>query len=143
MKGVEIITRVENGTFKRNRSLIKQVIKQFEGKDILLKITKKRKTRSNEQNRYYWGVIIKFWQLLLIEEWGEYYTTNQTHEFLKYNCNYSEKVNEDTGEILRVTNSTTDNSTTDQEIFQEKCRRLADDMFGSLIPLPNEQMTIV
>ena len=142
MKKVEIITDVHSGTLKRNRNLIKKVVAMFEGKTILITFQINRKRRSNYQNAYYWGVIIPIWQNILITEWGEPYSIQETHEFLKYNCNYTEKVNEATGEVLRASKSTKDNSTTDQEMFHLKCRQLAQEMFNVLVPEPGEQLLI-
>ena len=142
MKKVEIITDVHSGTLKRNRNLIKKVIGMFEGKTILITFQINRKRRSNNQNAYYWGVIIPIWQNILITEWGEPYSIQETHEFLKYNCNYTEKVNEATGEVLRASKSTQDNSTTDQEMFHLKARQLAQEMFNVPIPEPGEQLLI-
>lgn len=142
MKKIEIFSSVENFKLKRNRNRLSQAIKSFEGKDISITIKVKRKNRSNSQNAYYFGVIIPIWQDLLLNQWGEFYGIQETHEFLKFNCNYIEKVNKETGEILRVSKSTTDNTTTDQEVFHEKTRRLAFEMFECEIPLPGEQIEI-
>lgn len=142
MKSIEIITNVVNGKINRNRSLLTKAIEQFNGKEIVIKISRKRKTRSNLQNSYYWGVIIPIWTNLLLTEWGEIHSKQETHEFLKYNCNFREVVNEVTGEIIKLSKSTTENSTVDMELFQEKARQLAFEMFNVTIPLPNEQVKI-
>ena len=142
MKKVEITTSVVNGNLKRNRHSLKEAIKAFEGKTITISLKLFRKSRSSEQNRYYWGVVIPIWQNILKEEWGEFNSKEETHEFLKYNCNYSEKVIEDTGEIIRLSKSTTTNTTTDQEEFHLKARRLALEMFNVDIPEPNEQINL-
>lgn len=36
----------------------KELAKAFPGKQIELTVTRKKKTRSNPQNRYYWGVVV-------------------------------------------------------------------------------------
>ena len=142
MKKVEIISLVENGRLKSNRGVISRVIEQFNGKEISITIKLNRKRRSGKQNSYYWAVIVPIWKDILYNEWGEFYSSADTHEFLKYNCNYQEKVNEGTGEVIRVSKSTQSNTTTDQELFHEHARKLAYDMFDAVIPLPNEQLTI-
>ena len=63
MKKVEIYTHVENGKVNRNRRTIEKCIAAHEGKDITITIQRTRKRRSNNQNAYYWGVIVP-----LIEE---------------------------------------------------------------------------
>jgi hypothetical protein len=142
MKKIEIDTQVINGQMKQNRPLILKALKAFEGINITITIAKRKKQRSNNQNAYYWAVIVVFWQNILLTEWGDVYSKDQTHEFLKYNCNYIEKVNEETGEILRISKSTTENSTVEQELLCTNARNLALEMFNTVIPLPNTQMNI-
>lgn len=140
MKKIEIISSVGDGKLKRNLKLFWNVIKSFEGKTILITIKVSRKTRSLNQNAYYWGVIVAIWQQIIKDQWGEFYSIKEVHEFLKYHCNFEEKVVEQTGDILRLPKSTTTNTTTEQEEFHEKARRLALDNFNTVIPLPNEQI---
>ena len=142
MKKIEITTSIVNGKIKRNYNTVIDAFKAFEGKTITLIIKPFRRTRSNSQNAYYWAVIVPIWQGLLRSEWRDFYSKGETHEFLKYNCNYIEKVIEDTGEIIRMSKSTTTNTTTDQEEFHLHCRQLALEMFNTEIPLPGEQMEI-
>ena len=142
MKKFEITTSIVNGKIKRNAKTVISAFKSFEGKNLVLILKPLRKTRSISQNAYYWGVVIPIWQNILQSEWGEFYSKEETHEFLKYNCNYVEKVNMGTGEIIRLSKSTTQNSTTDQEEFHLKCRQLAEEMFSVIIALPNEQILI-
>lgn len=137
-----ITTEVKQGKLTRNRKLIMDVIGSFEGKVIEITIQKKRKKRSNPQNRYYWGLLVPFWRKLLLEEWGEVHTNESTHEFLKMNFGYNEKVDESTGEIFRTPRSTTENSTVEMEEYHEVLRQKAFEMFGAAIPLPNEQIEL-
>lgn len=139
---VKIDSIVKGGKLGRNRNVLVKSLKEFEGKDITITIEKKRKQRSNDQNAYYWGVIIKLIQLAIIESWGEKKDSKQIHELLKRELNYIERHNESTGEIIKDAKSTTENSTAEQEIFHENCRRFANEWFNIIIPLPNEQMTI-
>src|SRR3990172_2997170 len=99
MKKFEIITSIVNGKIKRNAKTVISAFKSFEGKNLVLIFKPLRKTRSISQNAYYWGVVIPIWQNILQSEWCEFYSKEETHEFLKYNCNYVEKVNMGTGEI--------------------------------------------
>ena len=142
MKQFEIITDIKNGSFKRNMNRIKEAIHSFEGKTLTLTLKVNRKERSNNQNAYYWAVIVVIWTKLIQDEWGEFYSSKDTHEFLKYNCNYEEKVVEETGEVLRISRSTKENTTVDQEEFHSRARQLALEMFNTEIPLPNEQIKV-
>ncbi len=137
-----MIFKIVGGKFKGDLNLLKECLKAMEGKTIELTLEVRRNKRSNQQNSYYWSVIVPIFKNILKEEWGELRTIKETHEFLKYNCNYEERVNEETGEILKLARSTKDNDTKVQEEFHERCRQLAFEMFNVTIPLPNEQITI-
>lgn len=104
--------------------------------------TRKGNSRSGNQNRYYWGVIVESFRHGAKEEWGEFLSKQDAHETLKANCLFQEKVNETTGEIIRIIGSTTENDTWDQEEYHDKCRNLIQEFFGITVPLPGEQMEI-
>ena len=142
MNKVTVISSVENGTLRRNRNTLLRAIQSFEGKTVEISIRKATKKRSNNQNAYYWGVVIPIIQDALLSTWGEVRNKEFTHEFLKANCGYKEVVNEETGEIIRVPKSTTDNTTTEQEIYHDACRQLAQEFFNVTIPLPNEELKL-
>ena len=142
MNKVTVISSVENGTLRRNRNTLLRAIQSFEGKTVEISIKRATKKRSNNQNAYYWGVVIPIIQDALLSTWGEVRNKEFTHEFLKANCGYKEVVNEETGEIIRVPKSTTDNTTTEQEIYHDACRQLAQEFFNVTIPLPNEELTL-
>lgn len=139
---LEIYTEVLNGSITRNRKALKDALNQFDGVSIKITIEKKKRNRSNPQNRYYHGVIVTSWQQLLRDEWGEIYSKEETHQFLKMNFGCDEQVNYETGEVLRKPRSTTVNSTVEMEEFHEICRQKAFEMFGAIIPLPNEQIEL-
>ena len=139
---VQIITNVVNGSLKRNRSLVKEALATFENKTIRLTIEKATKKRSNPQNAYYWSVIIPIFRNAIKNEWGEVWGVEKAHETLKSKFNYTEKVNENTGEILNVVKSTTENTTTQQEEYHEKIRQFVREWFNVEIPLPNEHLTL-
>ena len=124
----------------RNRKLFDKALSTFGDCEVEIKVVKKSRKRTNPQNRYYWGVIVLYWSELLTQEHGEQVTTAQTHEFLKSNFNFYEIVNKDTGEVLRLPKSTTENKTFEMEEFHKVCREKAFEFFNVVIPLPNEQL---
>ena len=140
MKKISIITDVNNGNLKRNRGEITNALKSFEGKTIKLTIEKLVNKRSNNQNSYYWAVVIPILKDAILNEWGEVWSKEKTHDFCKMQFNYFEKINEDTGEIIRVPKSTTENTTTTQEEFHLEIRKFAKEWFNVDIPLPNEHL---
>ena len=137
-----INSRVEGGKLTQNLAKINAEIRKHEGKFIEITIKRKYKRRSVPENRYYFGVVIQIWKDLIYEEWGEAWSSEQTHEFLKSHCNFKEIVNQNTGEIIKVPLSTADLKTVEFEEYLEKCRRLAYDFFNVQIPFPNEQLTL-
>ena len=100
--------------------------------------TRQGRKRSNQQNAYYWGVIVKSYQHGCREAWGEYRSMEQAHHDLKANCLVHERVNEATGQIIRTIGSTTENDTFDQEAYHDRCRQLIQEYFGIAVPLPGE-----
>ena len=141
-KSITLPVKIENGKFKSNTQLIKDILECYEGVTIDLTISKRINKRSINQNSYYWAVIIPIFINCIKTEWGEIWGVKDMHDFLKINCNYTEIVNEETSEILRKPKSTTENNTIDQEEYHKKCRILAKEFFNTDIPLPNEQIII-
>lgn len=139
MKKISIITDAE---LKRNKGEIDNALKSFEGKTIKLTIEKFANKRSNNQNSYYWSVVISILKDAIYNEWGEVWSKEKTHEFCKMQFNYFEKINEETGEIVRVPKSTTENTTTTQEEYHLEIRKFAKEWFNVDIPLPNEHLNL-
>jgi hypothetical protein len=142
MKPISILSRVEDGQLKRNSKLVRSAIEHFEGKEIEIKISRKYPTRSIPQNKFYWGSIIPQFQELINDNWREIKSSEETHEILKFSCNYDEKVNEETGEIIRIPKSTTELTTTGFMDYHQKLRQLAMDYFNTVLHEPNEQLEI-
>lgn len=138
---IEIYSKYENGKLANSKA-VKSALEQLSGKQIKITIEPKRKQRSGLQNAYYHAVIVTYWKQLLKDEHGLIYSNKETHEFLKANFNKVEIVNEDTGEVLNAPKSTTINTTTQMEEYHEKCRQVAYEFFGAIIPLPNEQIEL-
>ena len=141
MRNYETNGVIKNGVLSiRNRKLFDKAVLSFGDCEIELKISKKSRKRTIPQNRYYWGVIVFYWNQILEQEHGDHVTQAQTHEFLKSNFNYFEIVNKETGECLRLPKSTTENKTFEMEEYHKICRDKALEFFNVVIPLPNEQL---
>lgn len=148
-KEISIETFVDNGKLTKNRDLVEDAIKKFEGKPITMVIKRFFKKRSNRQNNYWHGVIVEHWRNIIREEWGEIMNHDEVHEFLKANLNYEEFVDVDTGEVMlneitglpiRKPKSTKENTTFSQEELHEAARQLAWNMFSYQIPLPDSKL---
>ena len=142
MRSYESNGVIKNGVLSiRYRTLFDKALFEFGDCEVEIKVSKKFRKRTSPQNRYYWSVIVFYWKEILIKEYGEQISQAQAHEFLKSNFNYTELVNQDTGEVLRIPKSTTENKTFEMEEYHEVCRQKALEFFGVTIPLPNEQLT--
>lgn len=142
MKKIEIKTKIVGGNFKRNRPLIKKAIQSMEGKEVYITIRKATKQRSNNQNAYYWGVIIPISQNAIADVWGEIWSKEKTHDFFKIQFCFEEKINESTGEIIKSPKSTTEQTTTQMEEYHEQIRQFMQEWFNVQIPLPNEEIEL-
>ena len=113
---------------------------QSRDKDIpfLLTIEKKKKKRSNEVNRYWWGVIIPIIHRGMYDL-GNELTKDEVHEFLKSNFNFTEMVNEQTGEVLRVPKSTSLLGGSEFWELIDRVAKFAAEYLGEVIPMPGEQ----
>ena len=139
---VQIFTKVINKRISRNRKALENAVAEFEGNEIVISIEKKSKKHSDNQRGYYFGVIVNLVRLAILETWGDKLTSNEVHEILKLNCNWTERVNKETGEVIKIPQSIKQNTTSDQEDYHETCRRWAEEWFNIEIPLPNEQIEI-
>jgi hypothetical protein len=110
---------------------------------VELVVRKLYKKRSNEQNRYYWGVIVNDFVTGFTEITGQEITPQEAHELLKTNCNGIELNNQITGEILKVGKSTTQLSTVEMEEYFDRCRIFNLEYFGITTLLPGEQAEIM
>tara|TARA_Y100001973_G_C5135960_1_gene300313 strand:+ start:370 stop:762 length:393 start_codon:yes stop_codon:yes gene_type:complete len=102
-------------------------MKCLEGKEISISVFKKKKNRSNPQNRYLWGVVYE-----IISDFTGY-TREESHESMK---NMFLKVIND---VLPDTIKSTAKLSTDEfETYTENVRRFWANEYGLYIPEPNE-----
>jgi len=139
---IQITSSVQNGLLNRNRNLIMDAIKSFEGKEVLITFEKPKKKRTNSQNSYLWSVLYPITQEAIKNEWGEIWNIEKIHEFYKIQFNVIEKVNEDTGQIIKLPKSTTENTTTQQEEYHLQIREFLQEWFNITAPMPNEDLTL-
>jgi hypothetical protein len=98
---------------------------------ITISVSKKRNPRSSNQNRYYFGIVLR----QLSDETGN--TVDEMHEIMKQKFLLIEKcVFND--EIYEITQSTTKLNTAEMEVYLEKIRRFASMELNIVILLPNE-----
>jgi hypothetical protein len=106
-----------------------EIFELLNDKDVTITIEKTRKDRSNQQNRYYRGIVCKIL--------GGYlgYETEEMHEvFASMFLKDYKTVGETEYEYIR---STTTLSTVEMNDYIEECRRFASKEFGIVIEDPH------
>lgn len=124
------------------RVIISERLKGFEGKRVTITIDDSKK-RSNPQNDYYHGVIVKMVHDWMVEHGNDGLDVDVVHEYLKRQFpEYTKKTKEITlpdGEVISQVYFTTKIPTKDFSAYMEKCQVWAADR-DLYIPLPNETM---
>lgn len=120
---------------KEEKQKLFESLRKLKDVPYWIEIKVDRNKRSGNQNRYYWGVVLK----LLSEHTG--FTKEEMHEtlrrkFLKYN-----KVLP-TGEQVEVMESTTDLDTKEFEIYLDDVKRFSIQELDVYIPDPNEVLEL-
>ena len=140
---MNFLARIAKGSFIiKEKEKFLEFLKKLEEKEVILSVEQKRKIRSNEQNRYFHGVIVK---MIAIETCGEDFTESD-FEGIKYALK-AEHLGTEPVHIGKKTwfkaKSTADLTTVEFEDLNRKCRQWAATMpedggLGLYIPLPNE-----
>lgn len=107
------------------------VLSRFkEGETIDAIFKKHRKSRSNQQNRYLWGVVYE----MIAKEIGEH--PEKVHELMKYK--FLRETKEVNGEEMIYLESTADLSTDDFGQYIDKIKDWALHFLNITIPEPNQ-----
>jgi len=102
------------GTFKENQEIVYRLVRYSKG-------------RTNPQNSYMWGVVY----MMISNELG--YTPEEVHDLMRM-----EHLVDRTGKFPRL-RSTTELSRVEMEEYLTKVRNWASAELGLYIPLPNEE----
>lgn len=132
----QIITgEIKNGLTGQGEE-IRRALLCIEGKRAIITIEEMKKTRSLNQNAFYWGVVLPY-IVELFREHGDLITADEAHDFCRLNIGKLYKKG-GKGVLLQ---STTRLNTMDFEVYLENIRIWAAG-FGVQIPLPNEQIEV-
>jgi len=140
----QIKSNVVNGNLKRNREQIKQAIASFEGKEIIITIDKAKKTRSNNQNNFYWGVCIPLIQSGLKDATGEFRSSENIHYniLLPLFSPSVEIINIDTGQVLTERISSSEMTTIQFMEYVMEIQKWSSEFLNVDIPDPNEEILL-
>lgn len=105
----------------------------------LITIAPYRKTRSNQQNAYLWGVVYPAVLFGLQDAGWEITHEEQVHEYCKQAFAAREVINKDTGEVLSLPNSTARMQTAEFNVYVDKIKAFAFEYLNITIPEPNEE----
>jgi hypothetical protein len=118
-----------------------EVAQHFKDSEITLTVEKKQTERTVQQNRYYWGVIIPLVRNALREA-GYRATKDTAHRLIKHLFVQDELINEQTGELISFTGSTSTLSKEEFMVLIARIQQWAAEEFGIAIPDPHEQTEI-
>lgn len=119
-----------------NRGMLDKWIECHKGREVVLSVKLFFKTRSKDQNAYYWKVVVPMVQEA-INEYGSDYSIEETHEFLKKEFNYEERELRE-GYYVKVPLSTSRLDTVEFSIYKERIQQFGSEVLGIYIPDPNE-----
>ena len=124
------------------RDKFMESIKNLSDGRVEVKVRRLYKQRSTMQNAYYWGCLLQEFVDGYEDTTGEKITKEQAHQLLKSEFNYTEMVNQKTGEVKRIAKSTSELTTTEFMDYIEYCIRFIAEWFGRTVAEPGEQKEI-
>ncbi len=107
-------------------------LKLFEGKRIKITVTDFKEKRTVRQNRLFWMYVT-----IIADELG--YDKEEMAEIIKFKFLLTEKVIEETGEVMQYVESTTKLNKDHFRVFIDKIIRWSAEQFNIVLPLPEDQ----
>lgn len=134
------LATVDSGRLKiSNRKQFDEDIKQFEGNRVELVLSKANKRRSNDQNAYYWGVVLPCMLQGFIDAGHTGLNIDDCHDYVKatWLSKGKEIINPKTGEVKIISKTTTILSTTEMMELIEEIARFCAEILNVVIPEPS------
>lgn len=119
---------------------LKEWIEKYKGQQVTISFKLKGKKRSNNQNSFYWGVVVDM-IMKRLNDLGHDLTPEETHDFLKGRFNFKE-IEAVADHFIEVPRSTSRLDTLEFIEYIEKIQVWASTFLGLYIPEPNEQSEI-
>ncbi|OWK42436.1 recombination protein NinB [Fimbriiglobus ruber] len=138
-RALEFVCPVVDGRLpERDARRIGDVIRKFDGRRIVISVEEVKKARSSQQNRYYWGCVVK----LITDAFrdaGNMVNSDDVHDFLKAEVGrLSQVLVTVEGEVFRGPGSTAKLTTTEFSNYIEAVKAWAADRLDLKIPSPDE-----
>lgn len=122
-----------------SRQLLNETLDSLPLGEYTITITHNRKTRSNQQNAYLWGIVYPAVLFGLQDAGWEITNEEQVHEYCKQAFAAREFINKDTGEVLILPSSTAQMQTAEFNVYVDKIKAFAFEYLNITIPEPNEE----
>ena len=135
---IETFVHIKNGEIT-NKQAVKKAFLLPNGKYAVT--IKRAGKRSIQQNRYYFGVVVEMIQEK-VNSYGDNFSKEDIHDWLKEKFNYKEVVFKNTGELEKIPQSTTKLNTVEFEEYLEKVKHYAATSLDLIIPDPGSQSSI-
>lgn len=126
---------------KLKADTFKEALRRLTGKPVVLTVSEFRETRSNQANRYYWGVVVELIHDALNDAGWEV-TKEGTHDMLKFRFLREDKPIGNDGEFITTIKSTSELDTMEFGEYIEHCCRFAAEYLNTVIPPPGEQQEL-
>lgn len=139
MNKITVYGTVSDGVLKlSHRKQFNEDLKQFEGLRVELVISRAKKTRTIQQNRYLFGVVYRCALDGFIDAGHEGVSIEHMHELFKerHLSKGKELILPDTGEIVTVAKSTTELDTIEMNHYIEMIAKDIATWFGIVVPDP-------
>jgi len=137
MKEVNTYIKIRNGKLLIEKSdQFAKAISSLPDGLYTFEVKKVYDKRTNRQNKYYWGVVLPAFVKGYRETTGESISPDVAHDTLKSQFCFTDFVNPDTGEVVKVVDSTTQKKTVEFSEYVEHCRRFISEWFHYETPDP-------
>ena len=138
MKRATTTATIENGILKlHNRKLFDECVRQISNGRCIVTVEKIYNKKSNQQNRYYWAVVVPMVFNALIQL-GHDLTEDDTHEILKEKfLSKKQFTDTKTGEHIEFSGTTKDLKTIEMMEYIDKIIRWSSEFLNIFIPSPD------
>ncbi len=138
----QVFIELNNGEFLRGRKALANLFKGLTGR-FTVTIEKTKRKRSNNQNRFFHGILTWYIQPALIDVgWNEARSVEWVKEFVKSKVLIKEYVNMDTGEITTQPGKTSELTTSEFMDMIAEIQQWGAEYLNINIPSPNEQVEV-
>jgi hypothetical protein len=139
---LEFPCRITNGRIpEATAKQLAAVIRNADGKQIVLGVREVKRTRSTSANAYLWGVVYPP-IVAAFREYGTPIDAEDVHLFCKQHVGkLKQNLVTPDGEVLQAVGSTRHMTTTEFMDYTEAVRQFAAEKLGIEIPLPNEEVS--